>query len=82
MHIGIKDAKADLSRIIQSALDGDTVVITRRGKPLVRLVPETPKPTSPNRAYGSLRSVFESLPEGWDSPEADEEVIRLFEGLR
>ncbi len=38
-QIGIQGAKANLSRLIQQALDGEDVVITRNGRAVVRLVP-------------------------------------------
>jgi prevent-host-death family protein len=80
MEIGIKAAKADLSRIIKAAISGEKVVITDRGRPLVRLVPEPLKPRDPQRGYGSLKGVL-NLPPGWDSPEADKEISEMFEGL-
>jgi prevent-host-death family protein len=80
MEIGIKAAKVDLSKLIKAALAGEKVIITDRGKPLVRLVPEAPKPIDRRRAYGSLKGVL-NLPPGWDSPEAKAEVTALFEDL-
>ena len=40
-RIGVFDAKARLSELIDRALSGETIVVTRHGKPMVRLVPET-----------------------------------------
>ena len=80
MEVGIKAAKADLSRLIKAAVKGESVVITDRGKPLVRLVPETPKLKDRRRVFGSLQGVLH-LPPGWDSPDADKEVFSLFERL-
>jgi prevent-host-death family protein len=80
MDVGIKAAKSDLSRLIKAAVAGEKIVITDRGKPLVRLVPESAKPKDPKRGYGSLKGVLH-LPPGWDSPEADKEVLDMFEGL-
>lgn len=36
---GVADAKAQLSNLIERSLRGETVVITRHGKPAVRLLP-------------------------------------------
>lgn len=36
------DAKTHLSQLVEQALHGDEVVITRRGKPAVRLEPVVP----------------------------------------
>ncbi len=43
LEVGIKKAKVGLSRLIKAALAGERVVITNRGKALVRLTPEIPK---------------------------------------
>ena len=37
-RIGVYDARAKFSELIERAAGGEEVVITRRGKPLVRLV--------------------------------------------
>lgn len=39
MKINILEARNQLSKLIQSALDGEEVVIANRGNPVVRLVP-------------------------------------------
>lgn len=39
VQIGVHEAKARLSRLLQQALDGEEVVITRNGARAVRLVP-------------------------------------------
>lgn len=38
-QFSVHDAKTNLSRLIDAALDGDEVLIGRGGTPLVRLVP-------------------------------------------
>jgi prevent-host-death family protein len=40
-RIGVFDAKARLSELIDRALSGETIVVTRHGRPVVRLVPES-----------------------------------------
>lgn len=35
------EAKTHLSQLVERALDGEEIVLTRRGRPAVRLVPET-----------------------------------------
>lgn len=39
MKIGIHEAKTKLSKLIPVALSGEEVIITKSGKPLVKLVP-------------------------------------------
>jgi prevent-host-death family protein len=38
-EVGLFDAKSRLSELVERALAGESVVITRRGVPAVRLVP-------------------------------------------
>jgi len=59
-------------------MEGETIVITNHGKPLVRLVPEGPK-SSKNRGYGCLKGAFD-IPDNWD--ETDGEVEGLFEHIQ
>ena len=55
--IGVHQARAKLSRLIERALSGEEIVITRRGKPVVRLLPvEQP---APRRKPGALKGLFE-----------------------
>jgi prevent-host-death family protein len=42
--INLYDAKTNLSSIIERALDGETIVIAKRGQGLVKLVPIKGKP--------------------------------------
>jgi prevent-host-death family protein len=42
MEYGMHDAKTHLSELVERALRGEDVVITRRGKPAVRLEPVAP----------------------------------------
>ena len=39
VEVGVLEAKTRLSQLLQAALDGEQVVITRHGKRLVRLQP-------------------------------------------
>jgi prevent-host-death family protein len=64
----IHAAKTQLSKLIERAEAGEEVIIARRDKPVVRLVPvEQPKP---KRQFGSMKGrvwvgpeFFEPLPE-------------------
>jgi len=40
MTVGVRQAITELTKLINAALEGETIVITNHGKPLVRLVPE------------------------------------------
>jgi prevent-host-death family protein len=39
MEVGVRELKANLSKYIAKAWDGETVIVTTRGKPKVSLVP-------------------------------------------
>ena len=78
VDIGVKQAKTDLTKLIHAAMEGEVVVITNHGKPLVRLVPEGPT-AGRNKGYGSLKGAFE-IPENW--AELDAEVETMFEHLQ
>ena len=54
MQVNLHDAKTNLSRYVEQALDGDDVVIARAGKPLVKLVPVDSTPRK--RQLGFMRS--------------------------
>lgn len=68
MHmINIYQAKTQLSQLINEALQGEEVVISRAGKPLVQLVPFQPQKMKRKPGYwkGKLQigEDFETLPD-------------------
>ena len=72
--VSVYHARAEFSRLIERALDGEEIVITRRGKPAVRLVPvEEPRP---HRKPGALKGKLE-LPESFFDPLPDD-IIDAF----
>ena len=68
--VTIHEAKATLSKLIEEALSGEEIIIARRNKPLVRLVPL--EPGAGERTIGSAKgkivmaSDFDTLPEGFE----------------
>jgi prevent-host-death family protein len=52
--VNMHQAKASLSRLVEKALAGEEVVISRNGQPLVRLVPVPRKPEPPAPATDEL----------------------------
>ena len=58
-QVGMHAAKTHLSQLVERALAGEEIVLTRRGEPAVRLVPERP-------AGG-----FAALAGVWGGPGAD-----------
>ena len=71
--VNMHQAKTELSKLVARALAGEEVIVTRNGKPVVRLVP-----ISRRRTPGGLEGKI------WISPEfyepLPEEVLREFEG--
>ena len=70
MEVNIREAKTNLSRLIERALMGDEVIIAKAGKPVVKLVAiQQPR----KRVFGGAagRIVFQ---EGWDAPLTDAEL--------
>ena len=65
--VNVYEAKTQLSRLIDRAVAGEDVVISRAGKPMVRLVPVAAPPArrTPGSARGQIRmsADFDELPE-------------------
>ena len=65
--VNVYEAKTQLSRLIDRAMAGEDVVISRAGKPMVRLVPVPQRPARrvPGSARGQIRIAadFDDLPE-------------------
>lgn len=63
----IHEAKTQLSKLVERALEGEEVIIARAGKPAVRLVPirESDKPRRGGQWKGRVRIAedFNALPE-------------------
>lgn len=74
--VNVAEAKTHLSRLIEAALRGESVVIAKAGKPLVKVVPiDQPEKRSPRR-IGFMKGAFK-VPEDFDEMGKDE-IARLF----
>ena len=70
----VHEAKTHLSRLLRRATAGEEVIITRAGRPVVRLVPiQEDRPV-----FGVDEGRF-TVPDDFDAP-LDEELLRAFEG--
>jgi prevent-host-death family protein len=74
IQASIVEAKSKLSWLIETARSGEEVVLTSRGRPMVRLTPIQEKRTLQT---GFLKGVFE-CPDDFDTAGQDE-IIALFE---
>ena len=66
MEIGIKEAKANLSKLVRQAQNGARVFLTNHGQRVVELVPVKPMSKQPpHRGLGMYKDV--KLPPGFGS---------------
>ncbi len=56
---GIREARQNLSVLLEEVKKGREIIITDRGKPVARLVPE---PDESNVEFGSHKSTREGMP--------------------
>jgi prevent-host-death family protein len=73
-EIDAEEAARRLSDLLQRAVSGEEIVITRAGRPIARLVPIEPKP---RRVLGQDEGLFK-VPEDFDAP-LSPEMLALFE---
>jgi prevent-host-death family protein len=69
--VTIHQAKAQLSALIEQSLQGEEVIIARRNKPLVRLVPLEPthlgeRKLGTAKGMGWMAEDFDETPEGFE----------------
>ncbi len=75
--VNIAKAKATFSSLIERALEGEEIVITKHGEPVVMLVRA---PGSQKKArLGTMAGTFK-LPDDWDTPLTAEEFEELWGG--
>ncbi len=70
----VHEAKTHLSRLLQEVERGGSVLITRGGKPVAKLVPVSPEPRRPGRLKGKIR-----IARDFDAP-LPEDLLRRFRG--
>ena len=57
MEVGIRELKAKLSEHLQRVDEGETIIVTDRGRPVARLVP-----------YDTASTIEQGIAEGWIEP--------------
>ncbi|MBP0464825.1 type II toxin-antitoxin system Phd/YefM family antitoxin [Roseomonas sp. PWR1] len=75
--LNIHEAKTHLSRLVDRAAAGETVVIAKAGKPMAKLVPLSAT-DAPAPRIGFLAGAF-SVPEDFDTM-GGAEIARQFDG--
>ena len=79
--INIHQAKTHLSRLVDEAVQGDSFIITKAGKPKVQVIRLDAIPAQPKRRIGSMKGLY-TLPENYEEidRELDKEIERVFLG--
>ena len=80
-HVSLYEAKTHLSRLVDEAANGDTIIIAKAGKPMARLGPMSGRRKLP-RQLGQLARRARTVDwEAWwrDWKEADREIEAEFE---
>lgn len=77
--VNIHEAKTHLSRLVEQAAEGESFVIAKAGKPMVRVVPleDIVKEPPPSR-FGFLRGQL-TVPVDFDRM-GEEEIVKMFHG--
>ncbi|PWR24077.1 type II toxin-antitoxin system prevent-host-death family antitoxin [Zavarzinia compransoris] len=77
--VNIHDAKTHLSRLVEQAAKGESFIIAKAGRPMVKVVPlEAPIPAVPRR-LGFLAGQFE-VPADFDTI-GEDDIAALFDGV-
>jgi prevent-host-death family protein len=74
--VNIREARAQLSRLVDEASKGESFIIAREGKPLVKVTPLDPRSTGRGRRIGFLTGQLE-VPDDFDEMGRNE-IERLF----
>ena len=74
-QVDIRQARTQLSRLIERVAGGEEIIIARAGRPVARLLPF--EPTQPRPVFGADRGAF-VVPEDFDAP-LPEEILTDFE---
>ena len=75
--VNIHEAKTHLSRLVEAAARGESFVIAKAGKPLVKVVPLDPADTAVGRRLGFLVGEI-AVPEDFDRL-GDAQIESMFE---
>ncbi len=77
-QVNIHEAKTHLSRLVDQAAKGESFIIAKAGRPLVKVTPITEAQAKPTSRLGFLMGQIH-VPDDFDTMH-QEEVVRLFEG--
>ena len=78
-YVNTHEAKSQLSKLIAAVREGEEVVICQAGKPVARLTAYAEERKVPKLGMWEGKVKFQP---GWDSPEADAEIMEMFDVLK
>ena len=73
MEVNMHEAKSQLSKLVERVNSGEEIVISRRGRPVARLIPYESKQSRVDGLVGCMKDRI-VLHEGWDAPLSAEEI--------
>ncbi len=76
--VNLPDAQAHLAELVDKAVGGESFIIARAGKPLVKVIALAPAKSDSKQRIGFMKGHFR-VPDDFDSIGA-EEIADLFEG--
>lgn len=76
VHVTLEDAGSDLARLVEQAARGEVFVITRDGRPLVKVVPAEAAAEAAPRYFGFLAGQI-AVPDDFDRM-GEAEIAHLF----
>lgn len=76
MNVSIYQAKNRLSELVKRAEQGEEVILSRHGRPVVQLIPAPVK----KRALGSARGLIQEIDPDWWKPLSGEESEAFYRG--
>jgi prevent-host-death family protein len=76
MQVNMHEARPQLSKLIEKAMNGEEVVIAKAVKPMVKLTKVKVERRKP--ILGSLEGKWEEPDPNWWKPMTDEETKKLF----
>lgn len=78
LTVNIHEAKTQLSRLVEDAAKGESFIIAKAGKPMVKVVPILQEESPIARRIGSMAGEF-TVPDDFDEI-AKDEIRHMFYG--
>jgi len=72
MDVSVAEARNRLTQLLRAVEEGESIVITRNGKPVAQLAP--PPPARRQVRFGAMRGRIKMKP-GWDKPLSLEQFL-------